>query len=871
MKAELSNVGLHRRRHFSGVYQQQGRMLVDRDWNELCEILRGLGTAVSSEAIGTGVPRHGGLVWNPSPPNPVLAMRNEGGLVAAAGVIGEVLQRDPEAAQPIYQNQLDLPATVRAPLTADRMSAPDLSVVGQTPEAATQLLLQGTPAGRLLYVDIWDRVVTVFETDEAISGDLIDPALHGADTCFRKQRLAQIKTATVTDLDDEADPCIPAFLPDYIPGKGNGIFTANVTPAGDVADPCDPCAEQVTMARSVTNHLFRLEVHSVGFDTKRRPNRLVLKWSRDNGARELRLADFATQVDQAHSYEYFSDATERLLGMPSDDWVAEDFLRGVLVDSVDLAPISAVLPRIREWDGWCELQLFGNAWRVIGGHYAGKALASASVSGGIVRVQLNDTGFSFSLTLAGKNFLAGDYWLALVRARAPVEPVDKRVRVISPTPIGVEHRYCVLGVISNLGGGGRPGPRDGAVVIQPEGSTARVATGGSVGIGDGAGAPASPLVFASLSAYDLRRLQHPSLTCLDAADVGYATDCPSGLFDSSHNTVKKALDQICHIRADQVAFAKPCDTSVYSQQPDADKIRTVADALKLLCSVSAEQIGFDPKCGYLQGAKTKNVMDALESLCVQPADTIPFTPECEYLNKQKVADVAAALNALCKRNDLRPFPMVQKVSWVNDAPLKIADLRKGLTVTFSEPMVADLLSTDSFIVTWEVPFGLRVPPEVMFTDFLTPQIMLGSVDVKSKDVTFVPTLRLTDAFLNSFLQNLGQMPPHDFAGLRCRVRLLGRSIFATAGNRPLDGHIPMVPLPPSLPVVSPPLVISAPAGAPATRAAVAAVAVGTPGPRRIDLDFTNPGLGQPSDFESWFYLVPTPVGPPPSPNGNIKA
>jgi hypothetical protein len=89
MKAEVSNVVLHRARHLSGVYQQQGRMLVDSDWNELTDILRHLGTAIGSEAIGTGVPRHGGLLAQSTPPDALLTLRNQGGLVAAAGVIAK--------------------------------------------------------------------------------------------------------------------------------------------------------------------------------------------------------------------------------------------------------------------------------------------------------------------------------------------------------------------------------------------------------------------------------------------------------------------------------------------------------------------------------------------------------------------------------------------------------------------------------------------------------------------------------------------------------------------------------------------------------------------------------------------------------------
>ena len=533
MKAELSSVVLQPARHFSGVYQQQGRMLVDRDWNELTDILRHLGTEIGSQAIGTGVPRHGGLIAQSTPPDALLTLRNEGGLVAAAGVIAEVRPRSPRTDVSIYQNQLDLPEQVRASSSSG--------------DSRSQ---QRSPEGKVLYIDVWERTVTAFESD-----DLVDPALHGADTCFRTQRMAQIKSAIDKDLDTHADPCLPGFLPERIADKGNAVFDAKLTPAGDAPDPCDPCAEQVTIARSVTNHLFRVEVHSVEFDAERRPIRLLLKWSRDNGARELRLTEFATMGDPAgHSYEYFSDATERLLGMPSDDWVGEAFLRGVL-DPADPLQISGVLPRIREWDGWCGLDRNGDNWSITDGRY----LATKFDAGARINIaaapapegrspQLGP--FVFPGPRREKIVLAGDYWLAVVRTRAPKEPTDKRVRVVSPTPIGVEHRYCILSI---------------------------------------AAADGSAIIFKQLSAYDLRRLQHPSLTCLDASDISYATDCPSGLFNAGHDTVKKALDQICRIRADQVAFGKPCDTSVYGSRPRTNQDR--GGCAKLLCTSRRSRSG----------------------------------------------------------------------------------------------------------------------------------------------------------------------------------------------------------------------------------------------------------------------------------------
>jgi hypothetical protein len=903
MKAEISNLGLHRERHFTGVYLQQGRLLVDRDWNELCEILRHLGTAVVSEAIGTGVPRHDGLLSRPAAANPTLILRGEGGRVAATGVIGEALPRHPVAKTSIYQNQFDLPdtvrnlslplqpsapvatkaATIKKPSPAKKSKAvqdisPALEIQQPKPlPNKPQPLQSGSLDKKLLYVDIWDRVVTVFETDPALAGDLIDPALHGADSCFRKQRLVQIKAGSLDDLAKLDDPCLPVFLPERIPPKGNAVFAAGLTQAGEGPDPCDPCAEQVTIERSVTNHLFRLEVHSVEYNAKRQPAKLVLKWSQDNGSRELRPADFATMGDpKKHSYEYFSDATERLLGMRSDDWVAEEFLRGVL-DPADSEQASAILPRIREWDGWCRLEGGSGAWTVAGGRDAGGPLGKgASIATGTLQVQVAAGGFAFTLALDGNTFLPGDYWLALVRTRAPE---TQRVRVISPAPVGIGHHYCILGVAT---------------------------------------AKEYDVLFEQLSAYDLRRLQHPSLTCLNATDI---------------------------------AFAKPCSTSIYSQ-PTANQIQNVADALMLLCNVTAEQINFAADCGYLNGAKTDTVKKALEALCIQPANTIPFDPGCDYLKKAKTVDVGAALNALCAQpasaipfepickylidqktvdvgaalnalcaqpasaipfeanckylkdqktvdvgaalnalcaqpasaipfeanckylNDQQttdvaaalnalckqpasaiPFepvcdylkkknvtdvaaalealcgrdsgqkaqlPVIKAVNWQNDAPMKFSVFMKGLQVTCS----ADLLSppppsSDAFTVTWELPYDLlRRNLDLGDTDdFLTPQIISGDVKTAGSMVTFSPRPRLSDANFLKLKAAVDAKKYDFFPGIRCRVRLLGRAILAKA-DTPLDGFVPM-----------------------------------KGDGNSLALDFKSPGIGQPSDFESWFYVV----------------
>ena len=64
MKTEISRDSHQPEKRYSGVYQQQGRMLTDADWNELVEILKDRLNDALKDVVGSkegsigGVPRH---------------------------------------------------------------------------------------------------------------------------------------------------------------------------------------------------------------------------------------------------------------------------------------------------------------------------------------------------------------------------------------------------------------------------------------------------------------------------------------------------------------------------------------------------------------------------------------------------------------------------------------------------------------------------------------------------------------------------------------------------------------------------------------------------------------------------------------------
>lgn len=414
-----------------------------------------------------------------------------------------------------------------------------------------------------LYADVWERTVTSIEDAD----QLRDAAFHGADTAARTQTMAQLKWCSST-----VNPEDPAVNP----GMGDAKLTLTLRSQIAGLDPCDPCAREITVPPRVGNYLFRLEVHAVEGPPKN-PTRVVLKWSSENGAEAHAVgtepADFK---GSDWIYEYFTTRTEKHLGVHLAGGITP--LAGQLVEGFP-NPAPDNFPFVRRWDGYCILNRQGNQWSLGDGRERGVDLSTGSANDADGHVEFGNNGVGAQLSTltldlslsAQTSFVAGDYWLAPVRESVH-EPGD--VVLDDELPVGIRHSYLLLATISDTG-----------ALVVPD-------------------------------THRQQRLDFPSLTTLAAKDVDYTTNCDSGLFDATHDTVKKALDRICGINATHVGFTVPCpDKSIYKGANPAN-IKTVADALALLCDVRADQISYDndDACQVLSGAKT--VQEALHLLCM---------------------------------------------------------------------------------------------------------------------------------------------------------------------------------------------------------------------------------------------------------------
>ena len=590
MKTQISRDSFQPDKRYTGIHQQQGRVITDADWNELVAICREQLTRALVDVVGNGSPRTGAVSITTD-------RKIQPGDLYVDGIRAEL----PGSAAIAASAQPDLPGYPALPATGPY----------------------------IVYADVWDRAVTSLE-----DGTLRDPGLHGADTCTRTQTMLQVKT------------CPETVNPETgISRQGDATLSLALHTNLEAGDPCDPCAGLISAGKGrVGSYLFRLEVHAVE-GTAANPTRLILKWSGENGAEQYEALSVEKMppgfVATNYVYEFHNPITEKQMGLfPGTGFTPT---RGVIKTSYEI-PAAPPKELVRRWDGFCELTRSGAVWSLVTGIDRGVALAtggSPTAPGHVTLgsdIQINLEALQLTLGLTGKTFIAGDFWLAPVR-EAVLNPGD--AVLTGAEPRGIVHHYLRLARVQ----------ADGTVVVFDSDADKRrhsfppltdlhahdvgYQTTCSSGLFD--------------ATHDNVEKALNRLCQLAAEHIAYTASCTKGLYAGFTGTVKQALDRICEIQASHVGFAKPCDTSVYK----GSTVATVEDALRLLCSVTAGQIGFTKTCdtSIYQGKTVTTVDDVLKLLCDIQAGQVSYKPggDCTFLNQPGIDTVQEALDALCAR------------------------------------------------------------------------------------------------------------------------------------------------------------------------------------------------------------------------------
>ncbi|WDE13552.1 DUF6519 domain-containing protein [Thalassomonas haliotis] len=535
MKTQIAKDSHQAAKRYSSVYQQQGRAVLDSDVNELSDIVKTRLNFALDDAIKSGAPASGGLAINND-------FTIAPGRLYVDGIPAEVTG----TAAVAFSAQTDL-------LNPQALPGNDFQ----------------------LYADVWERSVTSLEDDK-----LLDPGLHGADTCTRSQTMCQIKWA---------DTSLNVMAQGQNPTIGNAELSLALRTIFVSEDICDPCSIKVELDERIGNYLFRVEVHDVYNDGGE--DFIVLKWSRDNGAEQ-----FVTSQEPAgftsgdFVYEFFDEETEKNLG---NHHMGVRAKRGSLVDSYAVpVALDEAKDYVRQWDGYCTINL--STASLVSGIDRGTSFSDAvnSDAHGFFEIttefNVNLELLQLTLSLDGNRFVAGDYWFTPVR-EAVNEPGDYVLgsEVQGELPNGVEHHYLVLAAI------------DGAGVLVPQTDA------------------------------EHRQFHFPALTNIMAADVGFIESC-NHLFHGAEN-VQQALDALCDIGAEDIAYVTPgCTTDTvlayFSTLPgwpdlDSDGRTSVKDMLDaLFCHLNAGTLPYlIPGCGSAADPSVRSLL-ALPGNSIQPLD-----------------------------------------------------------------------------------------------------------------------------------------------------------------------------------------------------------------------------------------------------------
>ncbi|HSN54699.1 MAG TPA: DUF6519 domain-containing protein [Candidatus Sulfomarinibacteraceae bacterium] len=307
MKGDFSRDSFRPGKRYTSVRQQQGRVLLDADWNEQADIQRHLDLVARRDTVGLcGGPKGTG------PDGLSLAgfdIQTQGSEVFIGGgrywVHGTLCVNDTEFLK--VDEQPDLP-----------------EVPGVTAEVApTQ---DGT---YLVFLEAWQRHVTALEDPE-----IREKALGGPDTTSRSKTTWQVKFDRLggananLSCDDIGDHWRPQ---DADP---DGTLAARAQPGADTGDnPCNlpPGAGY----RRLENQLYRVEVHEGGAT-----GTATFKWSRENGS----VA--AIWVDQdGNDLTVGEEGRDQSLRFAGGQWVE------LTDDTRELWGIPGVFVRLKEVEG----------------------------------------------------------------------------------------------------------------------------------------------------------------------------------------------------------------------------------------------------------------------------------------------------------------------------------------------------------------------------------------------------------------------------------------------------------------------------------------------------------------------------------------
>lgn len=245
MKGDFSKWGLVPTDNFSGVLHQQGRVLLDQDWNASTQIQALWRETAGRDVIG------GGLVAVPVAEPDGLKI-----LSAATTATGVDVTLAPGRA---WVDGVHLHYAGAVPLHADYFGPPL-----QSPPASIATIAAGTRDA--VVIEVWDEAFSAYQAPL----QLLEPALGGPDTTERVKTCMAVKLLRLAD----GQGCGDLPIEDDFARKGK--LTVTPSPTMVIAGPCPvPDSGGYT---GFEHFLYRIEIA-----TPNAANQARFKWSQFNG------------------------------------------------------------------------------------------------------------------------------------------------------------------------------------------------------------------------------------------------------------------------------------------------------------------------------------------------------------------------------------------------------------------------------------------------------------------------------------------------------------------------------------------------------------------------------------------------------------
>src|SRR3954447_2273825 len=446
MGSDVSRVRFDPLRDYAGVVLQQGRLLLDGDFNELVALLDRRLRAETCDLTSFGPdPDHAGVAWVPR--------QTPDGFRVTASAGKLTIGRGRMYVDGLLAENHGVAPTGFDPLLSERTGTADTPYEKQPYWPTPAALPGGGP--HLAYLDVWRREVSSLEEP-----GLVEVAV-GVDTTARSQTAWQVRllpnigTATCTSDDDD----IPGWLDVIRPSAGR-LTTGTVA----VAPEDDPCALPPTGGyRGLENQTYRVEVHAGGA-----PGAATFKWSRDNGSVAIPVVEMVTTT----TLRLATVGKDDVLRVSTGDWVEilddryelgqePGELRKVTVDDAartitfagaipaDLRPANAAEAaarhlRVRRWDQAGVVRR-GTRTQLLDPEAPGSTgLVTVPATGATQVVLERGVVVSFSVAPGGSGrFRAGDHWIFAART------ADTSIEILTAAPpLGVHHHYARLGVVT---------------------------------------------------------------------------------------------------------------------------------------------------------------------------------------------------------------------------------------------------------------------------------------------------------------------------------------------------------------------------------------------------------------------------------------